>query len=583
MTKFEHIPLPDCPRPGYPRPDFRRPLWQNLNGEWEFEEDPARSGQARGLQKVEKLNDHIIVPFCRESVLSGLGHTDFCDAVWYRKEVTIEKAWREDGRRVILHIGACDFKTEVWVNGTSVGLPHTGGMNAFSYDITDALKEGESQVITICATDLTRSGEQACGKQSQQYASYACLYTRTTGIWQTVWLESVPAAYIRSTRYYPSFQDGKLSIEAKVVGGDGLVLRAEAFYEDRAVGAAAALVAGNHARLELKLDEIHPWEVGNGRLYDLTLTLQSDTPDVVDSYFGLRDLAWRDGVLYINGKPIFQRLILDQGFYPDGIWTAPTDEELKADIDRSMAMGFHGARLHQKVFEPRFLYECDKAGYIVWGEHGNWGMDITRPTAYAAIFPDWVEIVERDFNHPAIIGWCPLNETDGRQIPEVLIHLAALTRALDPTRPYIETSGYCHVPEITDFLDSHFYEQDPAALAARLDPLKEGKDIDVYPWPNGIKGKPTFISEYGGIRWTLEDKTGWGYGDSPKTEEEFIHRFCALTEIIMQNPKLSALCYTQLTDVELELNGLYTYDRVRKFDPAPFKAVLSKKAAIEQE
>jgi len=580
--KFEQIPLSDCPRPGYPRPDFRRPLWQNLNGEWEFEEDPARSGVARGLHKAASLKDCIIVPFCRESVLSGLGHLDFCDQVWYRREISVPADWRENGRRILLHIGACDYRTEVWVNGTSVGT-HIGGMNAFSFDITSALVEGERQVVTISAIDIIRDGTQCSGKQSTRYESYACLYTRTTGIWQTVWMESVPAAYIRSTRYFPSLSEHKVTIEARIVGGNEKILRAEAFYEDRPVGARATLVKGNYARLEIELDEVHAWEIGNGRPYDLILTLgEDDEEDVVESYFGLRDLSWSaEGTLHINGKPVFQRLILDQGFYPDGIWTAPTDEELKADIDRSMAMGFHGARLHQKVFEPRFLYECDKAGYIVWGEHGNWGMNISTPTTYQAILPDWVEILERDFNHPAIIGWCPLNETDGNQIPDFVRHLAALTRAIDPTRPFIEASGWTHIAGLGDFLDAHFYDQDPAALRARLEPLKNGEDIDLYPWPNGPKGKPTFISEYGGIRWSQSD-FGWGYGNAPADEKEFLDRFRALTETLLFHPNISSLCYTQLTDVEQEVNGLYTYDRKAKFDPALIRVVLEQKAAIEE-
>jgi hypothetical protein len=580
--KFEQIPLSNCPRPGYPRPDFRRPLWQNLNGEWEFEEDPARSGNDRGLFKADKLKDKIIVPFCRESVLSGLAHLDFCDQVWYRKEVTVPADWRENGRRILFHVGACDYRTQVWVNGTSVGT-HIGGMNAFWFDITDALVEGEKQVVTISAIDNVRSGAQCAGKQSTRYESYSCVYTRTTGIWQTVWMESVPASYIRSTRYFPSLSEHKVTIEARIVGGNEKILRAEAFYEGRPVGARATLVKGNYARLEIELDEVHAWEIGNGRLYDLTLTLgEDDEEDVVESYFGLRDLSWNaEGTLYINGKPVFQRLILDQGFYPDGIWTAPTDEELKADIDRSMAMGFHGARLHQKVFEPRFLYECDKAGYIVWGEHGNWGMNIGAQVAYQAMLPDWVEILERDFNHPAIIGWCPLNETANNQIPEFVRLLAATTRAIDPTRPFIDASGWKHLVGVTDIMDSHFYDQDPAALAARLEPLKRGEDIDLYPWANSEKGKPVFISEYGGIRWAQSD-FGWGYGNAPADEKEFLDRFRALTETLLFHPNISGLCYTQLTDVEQEVNGLYTYDRKAKFDPALMSAVLKQKAAIEE-
>ena len=448
------------PRPGYPRPDFVRDAWINLNGTWEFDEDFGRTGRQRDLQHAESFPQRIVVPFCRESKLSGLEHKDFCDAVWYRRAVTVPTDWRENGRRVIFHIGACDYHTEVYVNGKSVGT-HIGGMNAFSFDITDALCDGEEQVVTICATDLLREGGQCGGKQSLLYGSHGCHYTRTTGIWQTVWMECVPAAYLRSMRVYPNVTDQKVTLQLSAVGADGLVVRAQAYYEGRAVGAAAAIVEGSSATLEMKLDELHLWEVGCGRLYDLELTLGNEEDgerDSVKSYFGMRSIACHKGILYLNGKPVFQRMVLDQGFYPDGIWTAPTDEELKADIDRSMAVGFNGARLHQKVFEPRFLYECDKAGYIVWGEHGNWGMDIAAPKAFRAILPDWLEIVQRDFNHPAIIGWCPLNETDYNQDTELVRMLAAMTRALDPTRLYIETSGWAHVRGVSDIVDIHNYD-----------------------------------------------------------------------------------------------------------------------------
>ena len=573
--------LLSCPRPGYPRPDMVRSLWCNLNGEWEFAEDPGRSGRSRGLSRPDShLPDRITVPFCRESPLSGLGHRDFCDAVWYRRSVLVPTEWRRQNRRILLHIGACDYRTEVWVNGVSVGT-HIGGMNSFSFDITEALQQVEEQIITISATDLLRDGRQCGGKQSTLYESYGCFYTRTTGIWQTVWMESVPSSYLRSFRLFPDPTNRKLTLEARVEGGEGKILRARTSYEGKPTGEASGAVRSHSLLLEIPLSELHLWEIGQGRLYDLSLCLEGEDPDCVESYFGMRDVCAREGILYLNGQPVFQRLVLDQGFYPDGIWTAPTDEALREDIERSVAMGFHGARLHQKVFEPRFLYECDRAGYLVWGEHGNWGMDITAPTAYEAILPDWLEILERDFNHPAIIGWCPLNETDGAQNPELVRLLAALTRSVDPTRLYIEASGWSHLPGLGDFLDIHNYEQDPQAFATKLAPLEKGEDIDLYPWPGGMRGKPTFVSEYGGIFWAGQDAKGWGYGDAPKTEEEFLARFRGLTEVLLRHPHISGLCYTQLTDVEQEMNGLYTYDRQPKFDPALMRSVLSERAAIE--
>ena len=287
---YSHYLQNDCPRPGYPRPDFVREHWINLNGTWEFEEDHGRTGIDRGLVTAAHLKDTITVPFCRESALSGLAHLDFCDAVWYRRAVRIPAEWAKESNRILLHVGACDYHTRVWINGTSVGT-HIGGMNAFSFDITDALTDADEQIVTICATDLLREGRQCAGKQSLSYGSHGCHYTRTTGIWQTVWLECVPAAYIRSMKAFPNVNDAKVTLQLRTVGADGRVVRAQAFYEGRAVGAAAAVVEGDSVTLEMKLDELHLWEVGQGRLYDLTLTLDGENGDCVESYFGMRSIA----------------------------------------------------------------------------------------------------------------------------------------------------------------------------------------------------------------------------------------------------------------------------------------------------
>ena len=571
----------NIPRPEYPRPQFVREAWMNLNGPWEHQTDPGQSGSARGLQNDAPYDAVINVPFCRESRLSGIGDVDFCDCVWYRKTVTLPEDWREGDRRTILHIGACDFRTTVWVNGTRF-YDHVGGYVSFFYDITDALKDGDNRIV-IRAVDTLRTHNQPAGKQCEQYGSYGCMYTRTTGIWQTVWLENVPAAYIAHTKYYPDLDGQKLIIEAEVKGGQGMTLTASASYEGKPMGTGSAVVYGGRAVVEVPLSELHLWEVGCGRLYDLELTLGED---YVQSYFGMRRIECRDGFFYLNGKPVFQRLVLDQGFYPDGIYTAPSLAELEADIDRSLAMGFNGARLHQKVFEPLFLSLCDKKGYIVWGEHGNWGLDIARQTAFESFVPEWCEVLARDFNHPAIIGWCPLNETQGNQNETFVRLLAAVTRGYDTTRMFIDTSGWVHVPGLTDFIDIHDYEQNPEVFKAKLDPLAEGGTYNVH-WCLG-RGRewnehPTFVSEYGGIRWAPKESYGWGYGQAPEDAQAFLDRFKGLSEAILFNPAIGALCYTQLTDVEQEMNGLYTYDRKPKFDPAFMKSVLSQKAAFEKQ
>ncbi len=570
----------NIPRPEYPRPQFVRDQWINLNGEWEYQTDRGISGEQRGYQNGAEFTETITVPFCRESELSGINDKDFCDCVWYRKKLTLPEGW-QGGRRTILHIGACDYVTNVWVNGKFIG-EHIGGYVAFSFDITNALVEGEN-VITIRAIDHTRTGDQPVGKQCQQYHSAGCSYTRTTGIWQTVWLENVANDYIASTKYYPNIDNKKLVIEAHIVGGEGMMLSADASFEGVAQGHAEVVVHGGKATVEVPLNELYLWETGKGRLYDLTLSMGDDR---VKSYFGMRRVEARDGILYINHKPVFQRLILDQGFYPDGIYTAATEDELIADIDRSMACGFNGARLHQKVFEPRFLYWCDVKGYIVWGEHANWGLDISRQTAYENFLPEWCEIMARDFNHPAIIGWCPLNETQVNQNPRFVRLLATVTRQYDNTRAYIDASGWTHIEGVTDIMDLHDYEQNPEIFAAKLAPLAEGGTYDVH-WHGDKKysmpAHPTFVSEYGGIRWAPQEDAGWGYGAAPMSEEEFLNRFKGLTEAIMFNPAMGALCYTQLTDVEQEVNGLYTYKRKAKFDSEFFRRVLEQPAAIEKD
>lgn len=569
------------PRPEYPRPQFVRANWLNLNGTWEYATDHGESGEARSLHNADgNFTEVITVPFCRESRLSGIGDTDFCDCIWYRKKVTLPDGWQSDGRRTLLHIGACDYKTTVWVNGQYID-DHIGGYVSFSFDVTAALCDGEN-IITVRAEDHLRTHEQPVGKQSDAYKSYGCLYTRTTGIWQTVWLENLPENYIAHTKYYPDVDRQKLVIEVKTVGGDGLTLAAAATFEGKPMGQAETTVQGNKALLELPLSELHLWEVGVGRLYDLSLSFGED---LVESYFGMRKIDCRNGFFYLNDKPVFQRLILDQGFYPDGIYTAPTDAELEADIDRSVAMGFNGARLHQKVFEPQFLTFCDRKGYIVWGEHANWGLDISRQTAYENFLSEWCEVMERDFNHPAIIGWCPLNETQPNQNSRFVKLLATITRQYDRTRMYIDASGWMHVEGVSDILDIHDYEQNPENFVAKLAPLAEDGTYNVH----RIYGKgyemhcrPTFVSEYGGIRWADATADGWGYGHAPEKADEFLNRFKGLTEAILFHSRMGGLCYTQLTDVEQEKNGLYTYDRKPKFDPEFFKSVLTQTAKIEE-
>lgn len=575
------------PRPEHPFPQMVREKWMNLNGEWEFEIDRGESGRNRKLWNAEHLKGTIIVPFCPESPLSGVGDKDFMPCVWYKKKLTHPFCEMKDGDRTLLHVGACDYFTEVYVNGRLAGS-HIGGYTPFTVDLTDFLKDGENDV-TLYVRDDQRSGNQPIGKQCNNFFSEGCSYTRTTGIWQTVWLEAVPASYIRSARYTTTVLDHPhLRIEADCVNACGKQLVAEIYYAGEYIVADAVRVHGDTAVLDIEMDsDLHLWEPGRGELYDLNLYLvdaQKTTVDKVRSYFGMREVSYDEQAhrFLINGKPVFMRTVLDQGFYPDGVYTAPTDEALLNDIKMSMNMGFNGARLHQKIFEPRFLYHCDRMGYLVWGEHANWGLDLARPMAWKGFLSEWLESVRRDYSHPALIGWCPLNETQGNQDPDLVRMIYHMTKAIDHTRPVIDCSGWTHV--ITDIMDSHDYNQDPVSFKANLDQLIENKDVD----GNHVLGNQkipktlSFVSEYGGIWWQPDaPDAGWGYGNRPANEMEFLRRYKDLTEALLFNPMICGFCYTQLTDVEQEVNGLYYFDRRPKFDPAIIRAVNTQKAACE--
>ena len=564
----------------HPKPQFRREGWMNLNGNWDFEIDQAESGKARGLYKPSaKLSQTICVPFCCESSLSGIGHTDFINSVWYKRSVTLTEDQLKG--RTVLHFGAADYFTTVYVNGIECGT-HKGGYVSFCFDISGLVHAGEN-IITVNVQDDTRDPLIPSGKQSFKYASECCHYTRTTGIWQTVWLEFTPRTYIESVKYYPNAANGTVTVHARLAGEGNF--SAQAFFEGKPMGSAACQSCGGQAVLTLKMEQIHLWEVGKGNLYDLVLSYGDDC---VNSYFGLRDIAYADYKFLLNGKSVFQRLVLDQGFYPDGIYTAPTDEALAADIDRGMAMGFNGARLHEKIFEERFLYHCDRKGYLVWGEYPDWGLDLSRADALFSILPEWLEAIERDFNHPAIVGWCPLNEVWDRDhkapLQELISAVYRATKAADPTRPCIDASGGFHVE--TDIYDLHDYQQNPEVFRSYFENFE--KDFTVTT-PGAFhdrqtydKKVPFFISEYGGMAWDHRGN-GWGYGDAPQTEEEFIDRLKKLTDVLMDNSRMFGFCYTQLYDIEQEQNGLYTYSREPKFPAERISPIFTRPAAIEKE
>ena len=577
------------PRCEHPRPDQKRDNWINLNGLWDFEIDNAKEGIYKGYATRREFSGKICVPFSPESVLSGVGYTDFINSVWYTRPLDIPTDWA--GKRVIFHVGACDYKATVFVNGKLVGT-HSGGYISFKFDITDYLSDSDN-FVTVYAEDDLRSERQMSGKQCHRLNSEGCHYTRTTGIWQTVWLEAVEPAYTVNYKASPNISDPSVTLDVITseasIGGK---LTVSALYNGKEVGQASVTVASLCTTINIKLSEKHLWEVGCGRLYDLKFCIEKDGKcDILNGYFGLREVSLtKEKGLQINGKTVFGRFVLDQGFYPDGIITAPSDDALIYDIETSMKCGFNGARLHQKVFEPRFLYHADRLGYMVWGETANWGLDPTLDLNIYNILPEWIEEIERDFSHPSIIGWCPTNETwdvHGRRQSNIMLDMVYdVTKALDKTRPVITSSG-SFPTERTDVHDVHDYEQDPEKFKSYYSEIEQGivRDQLYRADSNRQISKthlPIFVSEYGGIKWVIGgDQNAWGYGLSVKDEEEYFSRLKGLTDALLDNKHIFAYCYTQLTDVEQEQNGVLTYNRRPKFPLERYAEIFGRKSVIE--
>ena len=596
------------PRAEYPRPQFVRADWLCLNGAWQFEIDQADSGLERGLL-TRDLNGTITVPFCPESSLSGVENRDFLNAVWYRRTVTLPVAWL--GRRVLLHFQAVDYDTTVWVNGAEVGR-HRGGFTPFSCELHDVAEPGETITIVVRARDDHRS-PQPRGKQSQRYGPYGAIYVRTTGIWQTVWLEPVPDAALKRPRITPDINNSAFRVVQPVTSAKpdmGLTVTlkdaaGEIVTVERAIGGDLT------PQIDVPVPESRRrlWSIEDPHLYDLEIELRDSAGVVVDhasSYAGLRSVSIDGKAIRINGEIVFQRLALDQGYYPNGIMTAPSDEALRRDIALAQAAGFNGARLHQKVFEERFLYHADRMGYLVWGEFGDWGCrvpgapEIDHQQPSPAYITQWLEALERDYSHPSIVGWCPLNETwqvMGDHISvldDVTRGLFLATKAMDLTRPVLDASGYAHrIPE-ADVFDSHDYDQDPETFARRhgastlpfVNAPTPGRYREIgRPWSVPYRDQPYFVSEFGGIWWNpnaCEGDDSWGYGDRPTSLAAFYERFERLCSVLLDNPEMFGYCYTQLTDVYQEQNGIYTFERGTKFDMERIRRVQQRPAAIEQ-
>ena len=571
------------PRPEHPRPQFVRQPWINLNGKWTYTFDWGRSGAQRGYASSEGFDGEITVPFCPESSLSGVNHVDFIEMMWYQRQIQIPADWV--GKRTILHLGAVDFESELFVDGRSVGR-HWGGTSSFSHDITAYVEPGQTHNLVLHVRDETRSGVQPGGKQCPDYASRRCHYTRTTGIWQTVWLEALSPYGLQDVQIVPDLDGSRFLIVPRFCALQrGLRFRATLLDGD-AVVSQAEVPANDGAACVLPVDAPKPWSPEDPFLYDLAFEVfdgDGMALDAVQSYAGLRKVHVEGRQVYLNNEPIYLRLVLDQGFYPDGIWTAPSDAALRQDIELSMKAGFNGARLHQKVFEERFHYWADRMGYLTWGESSSWGIDLKDEVSARNFLSEWREIVVRDRNHPSIIAWTPFNETrdtgDGRQHNRLHVDAYDLTRDLDATRPINDASGYVHVK--TDLWTVHTYQQDPELLREEL-AIKDGHVMRRFPDAEvDYGGQPYIVDEFGGIKWIPSaeqqyTESSWGYGQDPKTLDEFYARLEGHVDAILSFDHICGYCYTQLTDVEQEQNGVYNYDRTTKFDMERVAAIFSR-------
>lgn len=574
----------------YPRPQFVRESWQNLNGEWQFAFDDDDLGKEERWFADKELDGKINVPFVYQSELSGINQRTPHDIVWYKRSFEIQP---EKNERVILHFGAVDYEADVYVNGQHV-CHHIGGTTSFSIDITEQLREGTEQEVSVRAFDSHYDETIPRGKQFWEDESRGIWYTNSTGIWQTVWLETVPRNYIKEVKITPLFDEGKVSFDAEFsVVEPNASLEYEIHYGELPIASGAVSVVAKRTVFDVELIQNHifrtnyhsegwSWTPETPNLFDVTFRLVSEeqTEDKVASYFGFRKVHTEDGMVFLNNKPYYQKLILDQGYWPTGLLTAPTDADFVKDIELAKEMGFNGCRKHQKVEDPRFLYWADKLGFIVWGECA--ASAIYNHDSAERLVHEWSDIIRRDYNHPSIITWVPVNESWGvpnisfdRQQQHFTQTMYHYLKSLDRTRLVISNDGWALTD--TDIVAVHNYAHGEEAEKEKYlyfkDSLSTVEKLITRrstPWPifaNGFsyENQPILLTEFGGIGFDVSGQPGWGY-TSVENEEEFLRDYRRVMEAVFASEGLWGYCYTQLSDVEQEINGLLTYEREPKCD-----------------
>lgn len=561
-----------CYIPEYPRPQFVRADWQNLNGSWKFgfgeevNKEDALSG---------KLPRNITVPFSYESKLSGICDTAPHSAVWYSRIIR-----GKAGKRTILNFEGADYVTSVYVNGKIAGS-HSGAYSRFSFDITDFLNTGDNILSVLCKDSnhpvLVR------GKQRWKDENFGCWYVQTTGIYKTVWLEYVNETYLTALKITPDISDNTvkfdLSVSCPSCDAD---VRIDVSYDGKQVCRAGISASEKENSVSVRLDtaaltyQVEKWSVDNPALYDVKIEVikAGKVTDCVGSYFGLRDYRAENGKLLLNDVPFYARLLLDQGYWAESGLTPPSEEALVKDINLCKAMGFNGVRKHQKVEDERFMYYADILGFTVWCElpSNHYFCD----DAVCDITTQWLNIVRQNYNHPSVVTWVIFNESWGvRGIfsNEAQQNLAAglyyVTKSIDTMRPVISNDGWVHCK--SDILTLHHYEQSGEKLYemySTREKLTEGSagNSQFLPYARGYKyeGQPIVFSEFGGTAYSGDcENKAWGYGNGVSDDNEFSERFASLIKAV-EKMDISGYCYTQITDVEQEVNGLLKADRTPK-------------------
>jgi beta-galactosidase/beta-glucuronidase len=581
-------PAESIPRPEYPRPQFVRGEWMNLNGWWNFRFDDQDIGLEQRWFATGDYPDEILVPFSLESGMSGIADRSFHPCVWYRRTFSTPPGWAD--KRIRLNFGAVDYRATVWVNGIVVAW-HEGGHTPFSCDITGALQQTEKNILVVRAEDPPTDRYIPRGKQHWEAAPTSIFYARTTGIWQTVWLEPVSPSYLENVRITATIE-GSVSISAKIAcPGHSQFVSMAIQEEGRTLASAMSLADGPGAVLSAQIPNPRLWSPDHPHLYCLRIELNGPEGllDSVESYFGVRSIGTQDGKVLLNGSPIYLRTVLDQGYWPQSNLTPPSDEAIQNDIRRTKELGFNGVRKHQKVEDPRFLYWADRMGLLVAAEMAN--AYLFNEEAVARMTREWIEVVSRDYNHPSIIIWTPLNESWG--VPNLSdrrqqAHLKALyylTKSLDDTRLIIDNDGWEHT-EVTDLFAIHDYTRTGKEFQLRFQNITQGLPLPLYGKlysapGHRYNGSPILLWEFGGVGYILPEDAevvphnSWGYSGVERDLEAALSRIRGLYEAIARLPQIAGICYTQLYDVEQEVNGLMTYDRRMKFDPQIIREINS--------